>query len=207
MIVPVLHLQYAANLAGLQSILWFVLLLLLPMVHLMATLGFCVIYPYAHRSGCTALAKSRHVLQLNSTQLNLRTVGHSHVVSVNAATIYVAPVLHPCSIKQTDTSLVGLQVLRDLGISETRLQNGLVEVWNKTDLLPSAPPADSHLQLPPTCEASDEPASTGAKQGYDMCKHLRKGMRSRMLLHTRCNTCNPLQIHLRPLLQRTKGSV
>ncbi|KAL3161798.1 hypothetical protein ABBQ38_008890 [Trebouxia sp. C0009 RCD-2024] len=29
-----------------------------------------------------------------------------------------------------------LQVLRDLGISEARLQNSLVEVWNKTDLLP-----------------------------------------------------------------------
>ncbi|KAL0050946.1 hypothetical protein WJX82_010817 [Trebouxia sp. C0006] len=53
-----------------------------------------------------------------------------------------------------------LQVLRDLGISEARLQNGLVEVWNKTDLLPSAPPADSHAQLQPTCEAAREPAST-----------------------------------------------
>ncbi|KAL3161447.1 hypothetical protein ABBQ32_010332 [Trebouxia sp. C0010 RCD-2024] len=29
-----------------------------------------------------------------------------------------------------------LKVLRDLGISEARLQNSLVEVWNKTDLLP-----------------------------------------------------------------------
>ena len=29
-----------------------------------------------------------------------------------------------------------VQVLRDLGISEARLQNNLVEVWNKTDLLP-----------------------------------------------------------------------
>lgn len=28
------------------------------------------------------------------------------------------------------------KVLRDLGISEARLQNSLVEVWNKTDLLP-----------------------------------------------------------------------
>lgn len=27
-------------------------------------------------------------------------------------------------------------MLRDLGISEARLQNSLVEVWNKTDLLP-----------------------------------------------------------------------
>ena len=30
-----------------------------------------------------------------------------------------------------------LQVLRELGISEARLQNGLVEVWNKTDLIPA----------------------------------------------------------------------
>lgn len=29
------------------------------------------------------------------------------------------------------------KVLRDLGISEARLQNSLVEVWNKTDLLQS----------------------------------------------------------------------
>ena len=32
--------------------------------------------------------------------------------------------------------VVMVQVLRDLGISEARLQNSLVEVWNKTDLLP-----------------------------------------------------------------------
>lgn len=42
-------------------------------------------------------------------------------------------------------------MLRDLGISETRLQNSLVEVWNKADLLPSDPPAtvatDSQAQL------------------------------------------------------------
>jgi len=155
-------------------------------------LPFCVILPYAHRSDCTALAKSRHVLQ--KQQVILRAVEQSCAVSVDAAIIYVALVLHHCSIKQSDTSVVGLQVLRDLGISETRLQNGLVEVWNKTDLLPSQPPADSHAQLQSTCEASDEPASTGAKQDYEMCKHVRKGMCSRMLVHTQCYTCNLLHM-------------
>jgi len=99
--------------------------------------------------------------------------------------------------------------LRDLGISETRLQNGLVEVWNKIDLLPSAPPADPNAQLPPISEASDEPASTGAKQDYEMCKQapaqgnvLQDGH-----VHAQCYTCTPLQLHLCLLLQRIKGSV
>ncbi len=126
------------------------------MVHCMSTLALCVILLHARRSDCTALAKSRHLL--HEQQVILRAVEQSCAVSVNIAII--------CCIKQTDTSVVGLQVLRDLGISEARLQNGLVEVWNKTDLLPSEPPTDSHAQLQPTCEASHEPASTGAKQDY-----------------------------------------
>jgi hypothetical protein len=182
----------------------------------MSTLAFCVILPYAaHTSDCTASAKSRHLLQ--KQQAILRAVEQSCAVSVNAAIIYVAPVLHfcsnkqtdtsvaalvlhHCSIKQSDTSVVGWQVLRDLGISEARLQNGLVEVWNKTDLLPSAPPADSHAQLQPTCEAAREPASTGAELDYEMCKHLRKDMCSRMLVYTHCHTCNLLHMHLCLLL-------
>ena len=143
------------------------------MVHLMSTLAEYVILLHARRSDCTALAKSRHLL--HEQQVILRAVEQSCAVSVNIAIIccikqtdtsVVALALHHCSIKQTDTSVVGLQVLRDLGISEARLQNGLVEVWNKTDLLPSEPPTDSHAQLQPTCEASHEPASTGAKQDY-----------------------------------------
>lgn len=54
-----------------------------------------------------------------------------------------------------------LQVLRDLGISETRLQNGLVEVWNKTDLLSS----ESIPEAPAQLSASSEPvvsSSSGA---------------------------------------------
>ena len=58
---------------------------------------------------------------------------------------------------------VALQVLRDLGISESRLQNGLVEVWNKTDLLPSEPLQEaSHAQLPMTHQASADRATKGA---------------------------------------------
>lgn len=56
-----------------------------------------------------------------------------------------------------------LQVLRDLGISESRLQNGLVEVWNKTDLLPSQPPQEaSYAQLPKAHQASADWATKGA---------------------------------------------
>ena len=51
------------------------------------------------------------------------------------------------------------QVLRDLGISETRLHNNLVEVWNKADLLPSDPPA---------ADAADRQAQLGlSQQGSD----------------------------------------
>ena len=39
-----------------------------------------------------------------------------------------------------------MQVLRDLGISEARLQTGLIEVWNKTDLLPSQSASDPEAQ-------------------------------------------------------------
>ena len=53
---------------------------------------------------------------------------------------------------------MALQVLRDLGISESRLQNGLVEVWNKTDLLPEA----SLAQLPLAFPASTDRATKGA---------------------------------------------
>lgn len=202
---------------GLQSALLSVPPLLLPMVHLMSTHAYCVILPYAHTSECTASAKSRHLL--HEQQVILRAVEQSCAAIVYIAlvlhhrsikqtdTSVVALVLHHCSIEQSDTSLVGSQVLRDLGISEARLQNGLVEVWNKTDLLPSAPPTDSHAQLQPTCQASHEPASTGAKQDYEMCNQLHKGICNRMLVHTQLYICHALRLHLCPLLQRTKGSV
>jgi len=89
---------------GLQSMWCFVLVLLLPVVHLVATLAFCVVLPYAHRSDCTASAKSRHLLQ--KQQVILRAVEQSCAFSVDAAIIYVALVSHICSIKQTDTSVV-----------------------------------------------------------------------------------------------------
>ncbi|DBA79692.1 TPA: hypothetical protein ACH3X1_008363 [Trebouxia sp. C0004] len=93
-----------------------------------------------------------------------------------------------------------LQVLRDLGISEARLQNGLVEVWNKTDLLPSAPPADSHVQLQPTCEASRESASIDLQSndapscGCDETNSIASAVHAQ-----------PLQ-HQQPALQSQNGS-
>ena len=54
-----------------------------------------------------------------------------------------------------------MQVLRDLGISEARLQNSLLEVWNKTDLLPSGDSAALEAEaLTASTNADDH--STGA---------------------------------------------
>ena len=78
-----------------------------------------------------------------------------HFTLFQASQYIVFIVLH------CEPHLVRLQVLRDLGISETRLQNGLVEVWNKTDLLSSEPTPEAPAQL----SASSEPvvsSSSGA---------------------------------------------
>lgn len=55
-----------------------------------------------------------------------------------------------------------MQVLRDLGISEARLKNSMLEVWNKTDLLPSEAVPGVEAEAP-TASTSTEGVQTGIK--------------------------------------------
>ncbi|KAK9828582.1 hypothetical protein WJX72_000864 [[Myrmecia] bisecta] len=50
-----------------------------------------------------------------------------------------------------------LQVLRSLGISQARLQNRLIEVWNKMDLLPAQPSTTIVDSTPVDAPAHDRP--------------------------------------------------
>lgn len=56
---------------------------------------------------------------------------HSFVVDKG---MYIMPIVQSA---HAQCVFAVAKVLRDLGISEARLQNSLIEVWNKTDLLPS----------------------------------------------------------------------
>lgn len=62
-------------------------------------------------------------------------------------------------------------MLRDLGISEARLQNSLIEVWNKTDLLPSDIVTDRQAELVPdnlSHKGDDDISGTAARLQFEV---------------------------------------